>query len=245
MIAALLFAALAVSSAGEFQSVLDRMRIDQDVPGVSAVITINDRVFFAGASGMADLETARAMTADTVVYAGSLSKVFTAVLTLGLVEDGTLSLEQLIDGIATETSADAPNITVAHLLTHASGLAREGDFGYWFSGVFPDNNDLANYLRTTELREPPGAALHYSNVGYATLGLLIEDVNGRTYGDSLLDRVLKPLGMMASGAPGPVKDIAAGYTPVGRVIPNEARPFEEWVAPSPIDTFVSIMMRKQ
>ena len=122
MTAALLLAALAVAVTADFQGLLDQMRSDQEVPGISAVITRQDKVVCAGASGMADLETMRAMTADTIVYAGSLSKVFTAVLTLRLVEEEKLSLSDPVDGIALQSSGDAAGITIAHLLTHASGL---------------------------------------------------------------------------------------------------------------------------
>ncbi|NOX70570.1 MAG: beta-lactamase family protein [Gammaproteobacteria bacterium] len=225
MTGALILSTLLFSATTDIQAVLDRMRIDQELPGVSAVITYRNTVIFAGASGMADLETARAMTADTIVYAGSLSKVLTAVLTLQLVEDGKLSLSDRVDGIATQSSIDAPDVTISHLLTHASGLEREGDFGYWFTADFPDRTALERYLRATELRNPPGTSLHYSNIGYAKLGLVIEDADGRPYADALLARVLDPLGMTSTGAPGPIDTISSGYTPVGRVIPNEDRPF--------------------
>jgi len=225
MTGTLVFAALALSATADFQALLDRVRTDQEVPGVSAVITHRGDVIFAGASGMADLETGRAMTADTVVYAGSLSKVFTAVLTLSLVEEGKLSLDRPVDGIATQSSADTPKITIAHLLTHASGLEREGDFGYWFSADFPNREALARYLRTTKLRGAPGTSLHYSNIGYATLGILIEDADKRPYAEVLRTRLLEPLGMLSSGTPGPVDNLSSGYTPVGRVLPNEDHPF--------------------
>jgi CubicO group peptidase (beta-lactamase class C family) len=156
-----------------------------------------------------------------VLYAGSLTKIFTAVLTLGLVEEGTLRLAEPVAGIG----RDASEVTVAHLLTHASGLAREGHFGYWFSADFPDRPALTRYLADTELRSPPGAALHYSNVGYGALGLMVERATGQAYGAALRARVLQPLGMASSGAPGPAPDVAAGYTPVGRIIPSEERPF--------------------
>ncbi len=125
MFATLLLAALAVPPTGQYQEVVDRMGAEQEVPGVSAVITVGDQVLFAGASGVADIETQRPMTAATVVYAGSLSKVFTAVLALQLVEEGELSLDDTVKGIATQATGESVEITVAQLLTHASGLERE------------------------------------------------------------------------------------------------------------------------
>jgi CubicO group peptidase (beta-lactamase class C family) len=213
--------ALSLAVAPDFAAILERLRTEQETPGVSAVITRGNQVVFAGGSGLADLDSGREMTPDTVLYAGSLTKIFTAVLTLGLVEEGMLRLAEPVPGIG----RDGAEVTVAHLLTHASGLAREGNFGYWFSADFPDGPALTRYLADTELRSPPGAALHYSNVGYGALGLMVERATGQAYGAALRARVLQPLGMASSGAPGPAPDVAAGYTPVGRIIPSRERPF--------------------
>lgn len=221
----LIAAALVATATPDFQSILDRLQASQEVPGVSAVVSQGDQVIFAGGSGLSDIETSRDMSPDTVLYAGSLSKVFTAVLVLRLVEENRLGLADTVDGIGGARPGGARPVTLKHLLTHASGLEREGNFGYWFTADFPDAKALTAYLLDAELRAPPGAALHYSNVGYASLGLVIERTTGRPFGDALRTEILEPLGMRTSGAPGPSTEIATGYTPVGRVIPNEHRPF--------------------
>ena len=130
---ALLITGLAAGAA-DLQAILEQERIEQDVPGVSAVVSHEGRVLFAGA----DVETGQTMSADTVLYAGSLTKILTAVLTLDLVDDGSLSLDE----IARNVADGRHGITVAHLLTHTSGLVREGNFGYWFNADFPDNASL-------------------------------------------------------------------------------------------------------
>ena len=225
MSATLLLATIAVTAAPDFQAVLDRIREKQEVPGVSVVISDGDRIIFAGASGVADIEAGRVMTADTLLYAGSLSKIFTAILTLQLVEEEKLILSDPVEGIATASSNDAPNVTVEHLLTHSSGLDREGNFGYWFTADFPDEDALTRYLRVTTLRTPPGTDLHYSNIGYAKLGMVAASASGQIYADAMQTRVLEPLGMTSSGSPGPTDGIAVGYTPVGRIIPSAEKPF--------------------
>lgn len=204
-----------------FQAVLDQVRAEQDVPGISAVVTVGRNVRFAGASGLADLESARPMTAGTLLYAGSLTKVLTAALVLRLVDEGFIGLDDRVE----IPGLDAEPITVAELLNHSSGLPREGEFGYWFSADFPDRQALANYLVDVELRSPPGAEVHYSNIGYAVLGQLIEAVTGQDYQAALDEEILRPLQMQATGSPGPVDGIATGYTPTGRVLPNADRPF--------------------
>lgn len=217
----MLLAALAAFGPSNLQSVLDHARSAQDVPGVSAVVVSRDEILFAGASGVADLKSSTPVTADSVFYIGSISKVLTAILILQLVETNDLSL----DDTGAVIGVNSEPITVAHLLTHSSGLEREGNFGYWFTADFPDRDALAHYLANTELRSPPGLSLHYSNVGYAALGALIEQVSELRYGDALRTRVLAPLGMQASGARGPANDIVKGYTPADRIIPSPERPF--------------------
>jgi D-alanyl-D-alanine carboxypeptidase len=219
----LIIAAVAATSAPDLQQVLDRIRIDQEIPGVSVVVAQHDEVLFAGASGVADLETGRSMTPDTVLYAGSLSKLFTVVLTLQLAEQGKLSLDDVVDGIAVASAHDS--IRVRHLLTHSSGLDREGSFNYWFNADFPDRTALGRYLHNTDLRARPGASVSYSNIGYAALGAVIEQASGQSYDDTLSSRMLLPLGMGASGSLNPGPELAAGYSPANTVIPSEERPF--------------------
>lgn len=218
-------AALLASSPVDFQALLDRELTEQDTPGISAVVGRNDEVLFAGGSGVADLESDEAIDADTVFYAGSLSKVFTAALALRLVERGTLSLADRVAELTSVSPTTADPVTVEQLLTHASGLEREGDFGYWWSGTFPNRSELRNYLTRAELRSAPGAELHYSNIGYATLGLLLEQRTDRAYAVLLEEMLTEPLGLAATGAPGPPDRVATGYTPTGRIIPSRDRPF--------------------
>lgn len=214
-------ALITAAMSADYQAVLDEYRDAQNVPGISAVITHRDCVLFAGASGYADLESSRAMSADTRLYAGSMTKILTAVLALRLIEEGRLTFETSLEGIAPALA----DVSVRQLLTHASGLRREGDFDYWFTADFPDRPALENYLHDTELRSPPGDALHYSNIGYAALGLIIEDASQRSFRDALRALVFEPLDMQASGVPGPVTGIATGYTPNGRLLPGSERPF--------------------
>jgi CubicO group peptidase (beta-lactamase class C family) len=225
MTAALILAALATTTAADLQPILDRLRVAQEIPGVSAVVTRGNTIVFAGASGVADIETRRAMTADTTVYAGSLSKILTAVLTLQLVEDDKLSLNTSVPGIAACPSVRNACATVRDLLTHTSGLEREGNFGYWFNARFPNSEELSDYLLATELRTRPGSVVHYSNIGYAALGVVIAHASGQDYAAALSSRILDPLGMSASGILRPGANLSSGYSPPNRVLPNSTRPF--------------------
>jgi len=204
---------------------LDDFRNQQDVPGISVVVAHKGDTLFAAGSGLADLENNVPITADTQLYAGSISKIFTAVLTLQLVESGLLELDQTVPDLSVDSPLLHDGVKLVHLLTHASGLQREGDFGYWYTGAFPDSLALTQYLRAAPLRETPGTSIHYSNLGYAKLGDIIASATHSTYLDVLQSRLLDPLGLSKSGAPGPTDKIGAGYTPPNRIIPSAEKPF--------------------
>lgn len=225
MTAALLLFTLAASGSSSLQAVLDKTREAQDIPGVSAVVVRRGETLFAGASGLADIESASPMTADSVLYIGSVTKVLSAVLVLRLAEAERIRLDDPVSGIAADAPGDSLPVTIRNLLAHSSGLDREGDFGYWFTADFPGNEELSHYLATTSLRFVPGDSFHYSNIGYAALGLLVEQVTEQSFDDALRDRVLTPLKMSASGGRGPAKAVAKGYTPANRIIPSPERPF--------------------
>lgn len=205
------------------QQWLDAARAANDIPGIGAAVVTGGEVRFAGGSGFADIRSRRPMTADSVIYIGSVSKVLTVILALNLIESGELSMDGGVDLIA-NAPRDKP-VLVEHLIAHSSGLGREGDFGYWFSADFPDDAALRHWLESTTLRSDPGARLHYSNTGYAALGLVVEDTLDLAFDEALRTRVLEPLGMTATGARGPAPDVANGYTPRGRLLPSAARPF--------------------
>ena len=80
-----------------------------------------------------------------------------------------MHLDEAISGIA-----NRDEITVTQLLTHSSGLVREGNFGYWFNTNFPDRDQLSQFLDSTTLRTSPGSEVRYSNIGFAALGLAVE-----------------------------------------------------------------------
>ena len=217
----LLLFVVTAGAVDNLQAVADDYRRLQDLPGISVALVREEREVFAGGSGFADLESERRMTADTLLYAGSLSKIFTAVLALNLVADQRLSLDETVAGIG----AGDFGVTITHLLTHSSGLPREGNFGYWFSGEFPNPSGLSRFLATTALQSQPGQTVHYSNIGYAALGLELERASGESYAQALDSRVLQPLRLKSTGGPGPVPGIATGYTPPGRMLPRDDRPF--------------------
>ena len=209
------------AEAAEIDTVIDDALRQQSIPGVSVVVIRDHKVMYSAGRGVADIKTGRPMTDETVMYIGSLSKILTAVLALRQVERGALALDDTLDR--------RPAITALELITHQSGLPREGEFGYWFNGSFPDAPTLADYVARASLHFEPGSRTRYSNIGYAALGGLIVDTAANSANrdlEALLrTEVLEPLGMNDSGARGPAPGVASAYSPPGRLIPDSKRPF--------------------
>jgi CubicO group peptidase (beta-lactamase class C family) len=135
---------------------------------------------------------------------GSVTKIFTAIALLQLVDAGLVDLEapllQYVPEFHLAQHAEwVPEIRVKHLLTHSSGIQYAGiEFEDW-----PDQSDgaLDSYLthnafatRFTMLA-PPGRMFIYSNLNFDLAGLIVERVSGRSYREYMRDRVFAPLGL--------------------------------------------------
>ncbi len=222
MISWLYLPLLAALDSGAMLGVLDNETTEAG-PGVAAVVIADGNVAFSGARGLADIEARRPLSVDTPMYAGSLSKVFTAMIILKLVDEGRLSLEENPDFGQPDTMR-AP-FDIRMLLSHASGLPREGNFGYWFSGHFPDEATLRQYVVEQLPEVRPSSKSSYSNIGFAVLGLTAAEATGRSYPSLLADFFAEPLGLTKTGGPGPTPAVARGYSPANRLIPSARRPF--------------------
>ena len=198
------------------------------IPGVSLAVVRNGQIEMLKSYGMANLEHNVPVKPETIFQSGSMGKQFTAAAVMLLVQDGKLSLA---DKIATHLPNVPPSwkdITVRHLLSHTAGL-----------GDYPPEIDLRRDYTEEQLlaafqKMPlafaPGEKWDYSNIGYATLGILIRRITGKFYGDFLRERIFEPLGMTTTriiSESDIIPNRAAGYRVVAGEIKNQ-----EWVSPS-------------
>ena len=167
----------------------------------SVLVAKNWEVVFEDGFGLADNNTGRLNTPDTVFRIGSITKQFTAALVLSLQEDGLLSVDDSIDQYFPDFH-DGDNITVHHLLTHTSGIWNYTDTPDLMALLQnPESGSEHVYSLFSERRPifPAGATFMYSNSGYHLLGLIIEQVAGRPYEQLVQERIFQPLGMQSSG----------------------------------------------
>jgi CubicO group peptidase (beta-lactamase class C family) len=147
---------------------------------------------------------------ETRFDTASITKLFTAVATLQLVEQGTFALDTSVVGyLGLEGSGISPDVTPYHLLTHTSGIGDDADeeAGERYEDIFltrPNYSvvETADYLPQF-LGKPanfaPGEGCRYCNVGYVLLGLMIERATGSTYRDYVAEHVFTRAGMSRSG----------------------------------------------
>ncbi len=153
--------------------------------------------------GVADLGGCT-MTPQTPMVIGSVSKSFTALAVMQLVEAGQLDLDAPVQRYLTWFQVADPgaaaSITLRHLLTHASGLSRRAGIAHMTER---DNSALAleqtvRMLSSEQLDRPVGSSFEYSNANYAVLGLVVQAVSGQSYEEYVQQHIFNPLQMQHS-----------------------------------------------
>lgn len=178
----------------------------------SVLVMQDGKVMLDKGYGMADMANGRPNTPETAYHIGSITKQFTAAAILLLQDRGKLKVSDSISTYLSDAPAAWDQITLIDLLTHTSGLGDDGDdfSGRWSQDVTPAQ--LWAAIRNEPPKFQPGTQFSYSNAGYAVLGLVIEKVSGRSYGDFLRDNLFKPLGMTSTAYNPPLSPVQAqGY----------------------------------
>ncbi|MEO8548733.1 MAG: serine hydrolase domain-containing protein, partial [Kofleriaceae bacterium] len=169
--------------------------------GMTIAVARGDQLVVANGYGFADAARRVPATIDTVYRIGSVTKQFTAVAILQLVEQGKLALTDDVRKYVPAYPAHDPAITIDQLLTHTSGIPTYTDGDWIDAGQHPlTHAQVLARFATKPLEFAPGTAWSYSNSNYYLLGLVIERVTGSSYGDAVRERVLVPAGMTHSGA---------------------------------------------
>lgn len=160
------------------------------LPGMALAVTDRRELLWSAARGVADLSDRSPVTTSTRFEIGSLGKPFTVLPILQLHEAGLLDLHAPVSRYLPWFRVDSqfPEITVHHLLNHTSGLPRGTD-------IAPHGLYESWALRDFRPVSAPGEYFCYSNIGYKTLGFLLERMTGSSLPEVVRGRVLEPLGM--------------------------------------------------
>lgn len=211
---------------------------DKALPALSVALVEDETIVWAKGFGMADAEKKILATAETVYRVGSVSKLFTDIAIMQLVESGEVDLDAPVTQYLAEFQpqhAFGKPITLRQLMSHRAGLVREPPVGNYFDDTAPTLAQTVQSLNSTALVYEPETRTKYSNAGIAVVGYVLERLKGKPFANYLKRAVLEPLGMHKSAfepLPEITKDLAAAnmWTYDGRIF--EAPTFQLGVAPA-------------
>lgn len=175
---------------------------DRSLFNGSMLVARNGEVIVKKGYGMANFEWEIPNTPDTRFRLGSLTKQFTSMVILQLVDEGKLALEdKLSDRLPYYRKDTGSKVTIHQLLNHTSGIPNYTDIAdvLKHGRETLSTRDLVTAWCSRDLEFEPGTKFVYSNSGYVILGALVEEVTGKKYEQVVKEGIFEPLGMKASG----------------------------------------------
>ena len=170
------------------------------IPGLAIAIVQDGKVVYQRSLGEA--APGRPTTPSTPFILGSLSKSFTALAIMQLIEAGKLNLDERVQHsipwFRLDDSAASSLITVRHLLTHTSGISRFTGRVLLSRRGGKTREQSVRALSKVQLSCPVGSRFEYSNTNYLIAGLLIESASGMSYEEYIQEHIFRPLQMTTS-----------------------------------------------
>lgn len=173
----------------------------KQLPAFSISLVDDDEVIWAKGFGHQDGAQKVPATADTVYRVGSISKLFTDITVMQLIEEGKLDLDVPIQTYLPDFQPYNPydtELTLRQLMSHRSGLVRESPVGNYFDPTEPTLAETVASLNETKLVYKPETTTKYSNAAIAVVGAIIEKVADDSHPAEVRKRILDPLEMSAS-----------------------------------------------
>ncbi len=162
-------------------------------------IMVGDEIVYHHHMGFKDVKSKALNDAKTYFQIGSITKTYAAVMVMQLIEEGALSLETPLATFFPELPK-ANDITIAHLLSHTSGL-----LNFTSTAAYPtymnkahSQAELITLFKNQPMSFEPGSQYGYSNTNYVLLSFIIEKLDKRTFADSLSARITKPLNLKST-----------------------------------------------
>ncbi|MEJ2291256.1 MAG: serine hydrolase [Deinococcales bacterium] len=204
--------------------------------GAVLAVKIGDQPLWAGAAGVADLDTRALLTPDARFRVGSIAKPFLATVVLQLAEEGALSLDDPMTALLPTSVTDrfdaADRTTVRMLLNHTSGIPEWIDDNvHAFIAANPtkvwDTTEFLDLAAAKPRPFEPGAGWAYSNTDYNLLGLIVERVTANSWRDEVTLRIIEPLDLTHTSLPRPgdaaiAEPYLRGYGMVDGVIVDQS-----------------------
>lgn len=220
------------------QTFIQREMKEKGLPAVSIALVDGHGTVWSQGFGFADPDHKIPATADTVYRIGSVSKLFTDIGIMQLVERGKIDLDAPVTRYLPEFRPRNPfgkPITLRELMSHRSGLVREPPVGHYFDSSSPSLARTVDSLNETGLVYAPGARTKYSNAGIAVVGYVLERTQKEPFARYLKHAVLQPMGLSNSAfepEPAITRNLAKAYMWTYDRPPFPAPTFELGMAPA-------------
>ena len=206
--------------------------VDAGFPAALAAVTKADGSTVGVAVGKGNLETGEAPPLDGEVRIGSISKTFTAVVTMQLVQEGKITFDEPIEtylpGLIRGEGIDGSKITVRQLLQHTSGLPEYSD-QIGLDDPFANRDKYYSARDTLDLAlsKPaafePGSQFKYTNTNYIVLSLLAEKVTHRPLAEQITQRIIEPLGLHTPTTRAPERKTSEAHIPTATTATPQLR----------------------
>ena len=186
--------------AGLFEDVLKKYQSEQHFNG-SLLVATAGKIDYLGAAGIANRETGAAILPSSRFKIASITKTFTAVLIMQLVEKEQLDLRATIGTYLKDYQGEAKNkVTIENLLTYSSGLPNcESYIGEKIYNTPISRDSFIIKYCSGDLLSEPGTKFSYNNGDYVILGKIVEKLSGKNFEQCLAEKILRPLKMNNTG----------------------------------------------
>jgi CubicO group peptidase (beta-lactamase class C family) len=179
---------------------------DKNLPAMSIALVDDQQIVWASGFGFARPRDSVPATAGTVYRVGSVSKLFTDIAVMQLVERGALDLDTPLTRYLSTFRPSNPfgtPVTLRQLLTHRSGLVREPPVGSYFDPTPPSLDSVVARLNRTTLVYAPASHVKYSNAAITAVGYVLEHTQREPFASYVQRTVLVPLGLTHARSPPP------------------------------------------
>lgn len=181
--------------AAELTRCIEHERSSKELPAISIALVDGGEVVWA--TGFGEARPGVPADASTIYRVGSVSKLFTDMALMQLVEEGTIDLDEPVQRLVPtfDPGPGAEGVTFRQLTAHRAGIVREPPVGNYFADDEPSLAATVDSLNGTGFRASPGSLTKYSNAGIAVLGRALELHHRQPYAQLMQERILDPLGM--------------------------------------------------
>ena len=174
------FAQTVSPAAAKIERVVREEMQSHQIPGLQVTVIQHGSIIFSGAYGLANVENAVAVTKQTIFRINSMSKAFTGVACMQLVEAGKLSLDAPVSRHLERLPLSWQSVTIRELLTHTSGLPEIGDDNVRLVGDGTADGAWKT-VQTLPMQFTPGTQFIYTQTNYIVLGKIIAKLTGESF----------------------------------------------------------------